>query len=136
MSFFSAWNLPGINEMLAVAIGGSIGSLARFLSSHYMSLWLGTTFPWGTLVVNVLGSFLIGFVATLAFNKPGLIDPGMRLFLTSGFAGGFTTFSALAFETFALYQRGEIMLVLANVGGNLVLGLIAVVIGVMLARLV
>jgi CrcB protein len=135
MSFLSALNLPGMIEILAVAFGGAIGCVARFLSNHYLSMLFGSTFPWGTLFVNVLGSLLIGFVATLAFNKPGVIDPNVRILLTSGFAGGFTTFSALAFETCALYQKGEVILALANVGGNLLLGGIAVVLGVMLARL-
>lgn len=135
MSFLNSLNLPGWPEMIAVTIGGAVGSLARFLSAHYFSLWLGTTFPWGTLFVNVLGSLLIGFVATLAFSKPNVMDPAVRFFLTSGVAGGFTTFSALAFETFSLYQKGEVMLAFANLGGNLLLGFIAVIVGVVLARL-
>lgn len=130
----NALALPAFLEIVAVALGGMIGCVARFLTSYYTSAWLGTTFPWGTLIVNVLGSLLIGFVATAALSKPGLIDPNLRFFLTSGFAGGFTTFSALAFETFALYQKGEIMLAFANLGSNLVLGFIAVIIGVMLAK--
>jgi len=136
MSFLNALNLPGVLEVLAVAIGGLIGSVARFLTSHYMAMWLGTTFPWGTLVVNILGSLVIGFVGAIALNKPGAIDPTLRFFLTSGFAGGFTTFSALAFETLNLFQKGEGMLAAANVGGNLVFGFLACVVGIMLARLV
>lgn len=121
-------------EIVAVAIGGMIGCIARFLTSQCLATWFGTTFPWGTLVVNVMGSFLIGFVATTALAKPGLIDPNLRFFLTSGFAGGFTTFSALAYETFALYQKGEPLLACANLGSNLVLGFIAVILGVILAK--
>ncbi|MBX3138184.1 fluoride efflux transporter CrcB [Candidatus Obscuribacterales bacterium] len=131
----NALALPAAMEILAVALGGTFGCVARFLTSYYASAWFGTTFPWGTLIVNVIGSLVIGFVATTALAKPGLIDPNLRFFLISGFAGGFTTFSALAFETFALYQKGEPMLAFANLGGNLLLGFIAVVVGVMLAKL-
>lgn len=133
--FLNALALPAAMEIIAVALGGVFGCVARFLTSYYASAWFGTTFPWGTLIVNVVGSLVIGFVATTALAKPGLIDPNLRFFLISGFAGGFTTFSALAYETFALYQKGEPMLAFVNLGGNLLLGFIAVVVGVMLAKL-
>ncbi len=130
------FNMPPIGDMVAVSIGGSIGSLSRFLCNHLFAQLLGTTFPWGTLVVNVAGSLLIGFVATLAAAKPGAIDPTFRFFLTSGFAGGFTTFSALALESFQLFQKGEVWLAVANVGGNLIIGFAAVILGVVLAKLI
>lgn len=136
MPTFEQLNMPGLTQLVAVAAGGLIGSVARYLTGHYLALAFGTTFPWGTMVVNFLGTGLLAFVATVAFNKPGSIDPGLRFFLTTGFAGGFTTFSALAFETFSLYQKGEMLLGSLNIGGNLVLGVIAVVIGIVLARLV
>ncbi len=130
------FNMPPLSDMVAVTIGGSIGSLSRFLCNHLFAQLLGTTFPWGTLVVNVAGSMLIGFVLTLASNKPGSIDPTVRFFLTSGFAGGFTTFSALAYESFYLFQKGEVWLAVANVGSNLVIGFAAVLLGVVVAKLI
>lgn len=136
MPSFEQLNLPGLSQILAVSAGGLVGSLARFLTGHYLAQAFGTTFPWGTLVVNFLGTALLTFVITVAFNKPGSINPDLRFFLTTGFAGGFTTFSALAFETFSLYQKGEVLLASLNIGGNLVLGLLAVVIGLVLARLI
>jgi fluoride exporter len=136
MSVFDDLNLPAFNDVLAVALGGMVGSVCRYLTGFYLALWLGTTFPWGTLIVNFVGSAFLAFIATLAMNKPGVIDPWLRFFLTTGFAGGFTTFSALAFETASLYQRGEVMLAAANMGGNLLLGVVAVVIGIVLARLI
>lgn len=136
MPTFEQLNLPGLTQIVAVAAGGLVGSVARYLTGHYLALTFGTTFPWGTMVVNFLGTALLAFVVTLAFNKPGAIDPGLRFFLTTGFAGGFTTFSALAFETFSLYQKGEVVLASINIGGNLLLGVIAVVIGLVLARLI
>lgn len=130
------FNMPPLNDMVAVSIGGAIGSLSRFLCNHLFAQLLGTTFPWGTLVVNVSGSLLLGFVVALASNKPGSIDPTVRFFLTSGFAGGFTTFSALAYESFHLFQKGDVLLAFANVGSNLILGFAAVIVGVAVARLI
>jgi CrcB protein len=121
---------------LAVAIGGCIGSIARFLSGQLFANWLGTTFPWATLFVNIVGSAFLGFVFSFSIAKPGAIDPNLRLFLTTGFAGGFTTFSAFAWETLSLYQKGDIALALANVGSNLVLGFAAVFLGYLLGRVV
>ncbi|MDZ4835747.1 MAG: fluoride efflux transporter CrcB [Candidatus Melainabacteria bacterium] len=136
MPSFEQLSFPGLKETLAVAAGGLFGSVFRYLTGHFAAQLFGTTFPWGTLIVNGLGTSLLAFVVTLAFNKPGTIDPGLRFFLTTGFAGGFTTFSALAMETFSLYQKGEVVLATANLGGNLLLGLVAVVIGFVLARLI
>ena len=120
--------------MGSVALGGAIGSVARFACGFCFSSWLGTAFPWGTLFVNVAGSLWIGWIATLVFLKPGSLDPVLRLFLTTGFAGGFTTFSTFAYETLEMYQRGSISLVGANIAANVCLALSAVWIGSLLAR--
>jgi fluoride exporter len=128
-------SLPDGIQLFAVAIGGAIGSMARFAAGYYMSGAFGTTFPWSTLLVNVSGGFFIGFVATLAFAKPGTVDPLIRLLLTTGFAGGFTTFSAFSFETWSLFERGDIALAAMNVAGNLILSIAGVVLGALLARL-
>jgi fluoride exporter len=119
---------------LAVALGGSIGSMARFWSGHFFSNWFGTTFPWATLFVNVMGSAFLGFVFSFSVAKPGTIDPNLRLLLTTGFCGGFTTFSSLAWETFSLAQKGDTTLAIANVLGNLLIGGIAVCLGYLLGR--
>jgi CrcB protein len=131
----TTFDFPETSQVVSVAIGGAIGSIARFLAGYYMASWYGTTFPWATLFVNVVGSLWLGFIATLAVQKPGLIDPVMRLALTAGFAGGFTTFSTFAFETIALYQRGDNTLALANIALNLIVGLASVWLGIILARL-
>jgi len=128
-------NFPSLTHIGAVALGGSVGSVLRFFSSYYFSSWLGTTFPYGTLFVNVAGSFWLGFIGTLALNKAGLFDPTVRLLLTTGFAGGFTTFSSLAYETAALYEGGSFDLAIINVASNVLLGLLALVLGIYLARL-
>src|ERR1700761_9261286 len=101
-------NLPPIGQLLAVLIGGAIGSVARFMSGYMLALWLGPNFPWGTLFVNILGSLWLGWIGSVTAQRPGLLDPMLRLSLTAGFAGGFTTFSSLAFETIALFQRGDV----------------------------
>lgn len=121
---------------LAVAIGGCVGSIARFWAGYFCGNWFGATFPWGTLFVNIVGSAFIGFVFSLSLAKPGAIDPTVLMLLTTGFAGGFTTFSALAWETLSLFQKGDTTLALANIGSNLVLGFIAVFLGYLLGRVV
>jgi CrcB protein len=131
-----AGSFPPLSQIGAVALGGSVGSVLRFFSNHYFAMWFGTTFPYGTLFVNVAGSLWLGFVGTLALNKAGLFDPNVRLLLTTGFAGGFTTFSSLAFETMALYQGGSLALALGNVAGNVILGMLGLILGIYLARLV
>lgn len=119
---------------LAVALGGGVGSLARYFSGLFFSGWLGSTFPWSTLFVNVLGSAFLGFVFSYIAVKPHAIDANVRLLLTSGFAGGFTTFSAFAWETLGLYQKGDVFLACANIAGNLGLGFLAVFLGYLLGR--
>jgi CrcB protein len=131
----ASFSLPDGLQVLAVAAGGAIGSVARFVAGYYAPVWFGAEFPWATMFVNVTGSLWLGFFGTLATAKPGTIDPVMRLFLTTGFAGGFTTFSTYAFESMALYQRGDTSLAIANILGNLVLGILGAVIGAVVARL-
>ena len=115
---------------LAVALGGAAGSVARW----QMSAWLRTqapAFPWGTLAVNVLGSFAIGFVAGWFALRPA--PEWLRLGLIAGVLGGYTTFSAFSLDTLELW-RVNAALALANVGANLLLGLGACIAGVWLAR--
>jgi CrcB protein len=128
-------NWPPLGQLLAVLVGGAVGSVARFMSGHFLALWLGANFPWGTLFVNVVGSLWLGWIGSVTLQRPGLIDPIVRLALTAGFAGGFTTFSSLAFESIALFQRGDIKLAFLNLALNFALGVGAAIIGVILARL-
>jgi CrcB protein len=132
-------NVPAFPEyqfVLAIALGGAIGSVARFLAGYYIGAAFGSAFPYATLLVNVLGSLFLGVIGTLTVEKPGTIDPAMRLLLTTGFAGGLTTFSALAFESLELYQRGDTGLAVGNIGLNLLVGLIAVWVGAVIARII
>ncbi|HEY9676882.1 MAG TPA: fluoride efflux transporter CrcB [Drouetiella sp.] len=123
-------------NIASVFIGGSIGSVLRYLSGFYLSNWFGTTFPWGTLFVNIVGSFVLGFVMSFAINKPNALDSTTRLILTTGFCGGFTTFSSFAWETLSLYQKGDATLAIANLSSNLVFGFLACFIGYVLGRMI
>jgi CrcB protein len=117
-----------------VALGGALGSAARFgLSGLIARVW-GETFPWGTLLVNVSGCFLIGFIATLtAPDGRWLVPTGLRLFFLTGVLGGYTTFSAFSLHTLSLLQGGEWWRALANAVGSVLGCLVAVWFGHVLA---
>jgi CrcB protein len=120
--------------VLAVALGSALGGVARYGLSGLVARSFGETFPWGTLLVNVIGSFLIGFVATLT-GPDGrlLVSPVTRQFWMPGIFGGFTTFSSFSLQTLTLAQDGEWARAGANVGLSVALCLIAVWLGAMLA---
>jgi fluoride exporter len=119
---------------LWVALGGAIGSAGRFWLSGLMARLWGETFPWGTLLVNVSGCFLIGFIATLtAPDGRWLVPTGLRLFFLTGVLGGYTTFSAFSLHTLALLQGGEWWRALANAVGSVLGCLVAVWFGHVLA---
>jgi fluoride exporter len=92
--------------MLAVAAGGALGSVARYLVGVEAGKLFGTEFPWGTLIINVTGSFLIGAFVGLFTTKWDL-SQAMRIFLTVGICGGFTTFSTFSLDGFYLIERGQ-----------------------------
>ena len=113
-----------------VAIGSALGGVGRFACSRAIAAWLGVGFPWWTLLVNIAGSFLIGLIAGLA-GPGGRIGPDLRLFLTVGFCGGFTTFSAFSFETMELLRERQ----LAAAGANIMLSVLLCLAGVWLGTL-
>ena len=120
---------------LAVGLGGMAGSLARGLVSVGLLHLLGPGFGWGTLAVNVAGSFLIGLYATL--TEPGgriFASPARRQFVLAGFCGGFTTFSIFSIETVLLVEQGALGLAALNVGGSVLLWLVAVWVGFRIGR--
>ncbi len=117
-------------SIFLVAVGGALGSVARFLCSFALARWFGETFPWGTLFVNVLGSFVIGFFFTL--TAPGgrlLISTDWRIFVTVGICGGFTTFSSFSLQTLVLLRDGEWLLASLNAFGSLAVCMLAVWLG-------
>jgi CrcB protein len=115
---------------LAVSAGAVIGSVLRALASMAALAWIGPGFPWGTLFVNVIGSFIIGFYATLT-EPGGRIFAGthQRQFMMTGICGGFTTFSMFSLETFSLMQNGNRLAAGLNVGISIVTWLTAVWLG-------
>ena len=114
--------------------GGLCGTAGRYVLSGAVYRWLGTAFPYGTLVVNTLGCVLIGFLGTLAEQK-FLLKPEARVFWIPGLLGAFTTFSAFIYESWRLLQDGELLLAGLNLLGSLVLGLLALWLGHVAASL-
>lgn len=106
---------------LIVALGGALGSLARWGLSGAVQRWTGSPLPWGTFVVNAIGSLAIGFVAALALERT-LVSPAARLFVITGVLGGFTTFSALSYETVALLRDGQWLAATSYALGSVVVG--------------
>lgn len=112
---------------LLVAIGSALGGVARFACSSLFARALGETFPWGTLVVNIAGSFIIGiFTALTGPDGRILVAPDARIFVTVGFCGGFTTFSSFSLQTLGLMRSGEFGAAGLNAALSLVLCLVTV----------
>lgn len=115
---------------LWIALGGALGSVARYGASSLAARSFGETFPWGTLVVNVTGSFVIGAFATLTGpDGRWLMPPDARLFVTIGICGGYTTFSSFSLQTLNLIRTGEFGAAFGNIVGSVVLCLVAVWLG-------
>lgn len=117
----------------AISAGAVLGANARYLVGLWAVAQWGAGFPWGTLLVNVSGSLLLGFYLTLATERfAGRATT--RLFVTTGFCGAYTTFSTFSYETVALLQRGAVLAALAYVLGSLAMGLLAAGAGMLAAR--
>lgn len=122
---------------LWIAIGGALGSVARYACSDLVARSFGGAFPWGTLIVNVVGSFVIGAFATLTGpDGRWLVAPDARLFVTVGVCGGYTTFSSFSLQTLNLMRTGEMGAAAVNVAGSVVLCLASVWAGYVVGALV
>jgi CrcB protein len=122
-----------MSKLLLVCAGGAIGSGARYLAGTWAVAAWGVGFPWGTLAVNLAGSFLISAVMYLGLEV-GAIGPELRVFLAVGVLGGFTTYSSFNHETLALAQRGQWGLASAYVGATLLGAWVAGLAGLLLAQ--
>lgn len=120
-----------MSPLLQVAIGGALGASARYLTGVGMTRLLGRGFPWGTLTVNFLGSFLMGVLVVVLAHKT---DNRLAPLLMTGLLGGFTTFSAFSLDAVTLFERGQTALAGAYVVGTLVLALGGLVLGLLIAR--
>jgi CrcB protein len=115
---------------LWIAIGGALGSVGRYWFSGVVARQFGETFPWGTLLVNVSGSFAIGFFATLTSPEGRWLAPaGFRQFFMIGLCGGYTTFSSFSLQTLSLAEDGEWLYAGLNILGSVALCLFAVWLG-------
>ena len=122
-------------KWIGLAAGGILGTFARYFLSGTIHRILGITFPFGTLVVNLVGCFAIGFLAVLAEEK-FLLGPTARVFLMIGFCGAFTTFSSFVLETSNLAKDGESLYAFLNIALSVILSFLVFRLGVMLARMI
>ena len=120
-------------DFLAISLGAIIGANLRYWMSRGAVRWLGPVFPYGTLAINVLGSFVVGFFVVWTTERV-LVDPRWRLFVIVGFCGGYTTFSSYAYETMAFFERGQWLLMATNFLANNVVACCAALGGMALAR--
>ena len=125
--------MNGISAFMVVGAGGFAGANARYLLSKAALQAWGPAFPYGTLIINVLGCFLLGLFATLAERLAW--SDSWRLLVAVGFLGAFTTFSTFEYETVQLAAAGNLLRAAANVAGSVAAGFVGVMLGIGLARL-
>jgi len=119
--------------LIIIGIGGFLGSVTRYLLTNFVNNYLSSNFPYGTLAVNILGCFLIGIFVGL-FDRGNILSPEWRLFLATGFCGGFTTFSTFSYENIKLAQGAEFFNLSLNVAASVFLGLAATYLGMLIIK--
>ena len=124
-----------VRVLLLIGIGSGLGGVCRYLCQQFVQKHYPSSFPFGTLGVNILGCLVIGIVYGLA-NRGNLLSPEMRLFLATGICGGYTTFSSFAYENVSLVQDGELFYTLLYILLSVGTGLVAVYAGMLLIRLI
>lgn len=124
-----------IRALLLIGIGSFVGGVARYLVSRGMHMWLGSSLPWGTLTVNVIGCLILGALYGL-FERGAVMDHDMRLALTVGLCGGFTTFSTFVHENYRLLFDGNILAGIGYPVLSLVLGLLAAYLGHLIVKII
>ena len=124
-----------LKDFLAISVAAIVGANLRYLLSRLAATALGSVFPYGTLFINIVGSFIVGFFVIWTTER-ALVDPRWRLLVVVGFCGSFTTFSSFAFETMSYFENGQWGLMLANLLSNNILCLVAALAGMALARAV
>ena len=119
--------------LVLIAVGGAGGAVSRYLLDTFVSERLGGAFPWGTLAINLSGSFALGLLFALAIER-AVLPASIRGPLLIGFLGAYTTFSTLMLESWRLAEDGALVLAVANAAGSMLLGLVAVYAGLALGR--
>lgn len=120
-------------DILLVGLGGGVGSVARYLCQRYLYAAYPHAFPFGTLLVNFLGCFLIGLLLGL-MEKGSIVKPELRLLLVTGFCGGFTTFSAFAADNIQLLKDGRLLYFTIYTVASVVLGILATFVGLSIVK--
>ena len=124
-----------MEKVLYISIGAMLGANARYWIGDWAAQKWGTAFPYGTLIINLTGSLLLGFFITIATER-FLIDPRLRILIAVGFFGAYTTFSTYAMESFNLLSNGQWLYGLFNLLGSTILGVLAAALGVYLGKLI
>ncbi|MHB9155948.1 MAG: fluoride efflux transporter CrcB [Endomicrobiales bacterium] len=124
-----------MSKFVELVIGGSIGTISRYLLGGFVYGVFGAAFPYGTMAVNLLGCFVVGFLSTMAEER-FLLGSNVRLMLMIGFCGAFTTFSSLILETNNLVRDGEMMRAFMNLLLSVIIGFIFLRLGVLVAEIV
>jgi len=122
-----------VKDFLAISVAAVVGANLRYLLSRFAARELGSVFPYGTLAINIVGSFIVGFFIIWTTER-ALVEPRWRLLVVVGFCGSFTTFSSYAFETMAYFEQGQWALMLANIFSNNLLCLAGALAGMAVAR--
>lgn len=121
--------------LLLIGTGSFFGGISRYLLSRFVQNTFFAAFPWGTFTVNIVGSFLIGVIYGIS-ERGDLMSPGIRMFLTVGFCGGFTTFSTFANENLSLLKDGDILYFGLYAGLSVFIGILAVYLGNLLIKII
>lgn len=122
-----------MKDFAAISIAAILGANLRYILSRFAVREFGPVFPYGTLIINILGSFIVGLFVVWTTERV-LVDPRWRLLVVVGFCGSFTTFSSYAFETMAFFEQGQYGLMLANIFSNNILCLAGALAGIAVAR--
>jgi len=122
-----------IRTLLLVGIGGGVGSIVRYVTTNLAQKYLASFLPYGTLIANILGSFLIGVFMAYLLDHP---SQNFKLLLITGFCGGYTTFSTFSYENFNYLQNGQIVMFLFYGFGSITASLLAVFVGYSLAKMI
>jgi len=122
-----------VQTVLLISLGAVVGANLRYFVAQYVARMIPSSFPWGTLVINITASFILGFFLIWTSERV-LADPRWRILIAVGFCATYSTYSSYAFETFALFEKGQLPLALLNILATNVVCFVAVALGAVLAR--